>query len=51
MILSKDVKEWLSILRVYPGEGHGWRKEESMRDAFEWELPFYERILKLKQEQ
>ena len=35
--------------KLYPGEGHGWRKEENMRDACERELAFYERILKLKQ--
>ena len=34
--------------KLYPGEGHGWRKEENMRDACERELTFYERALKLK---
>ena len=37
--------------KLYPGEGHGWQKEENMRDACERELAFYERILKLKQAQ
>jgi len=35
--------------KLYPGEGHGFRTEENMRDAYERELAFYERILKLKQ--
>jgi dipeptidyl aminopeptidase/acylaminoacyl peptidase len=35
--------------KLYPGEGHGFRKEATIRDAFERELAFYERILKLKQ--
>ncbi|KAF9559346.1 alpha/beta-hydrolase [Agrocybe pediades] len=34
--------------KLYPGEGHGWRREETMRDALERELGFYERILGLK---
>ncbi|KAJ7475116.1 Alpha/Beta hydrolase protein [Mycena galericulata] len=34
--------------KLYPGEGHGWRKEENMIDALERELAFYERMLKLK---
>ncbi|KAF8797775.1 alpha/beta-hydrolase [Phlegmacium glaucopus] len=33
--------------KLYPGEGHGWRKEENMRDACERELAFYQRALKL----
>ncbi|KAF9554636.1 alpha/beta-hydrolase [Agrocybe pediades] len=33
--------------KLYPGEGHGWRKEETMRDALERELGFYERVLGL----
>ena len=37
--------------KLYPGEGHGFRKEENLRDACERELAFYERILKLKQAQ
>ncbi|KAJ7675444.1 alpha/beta-hydrolase [Mycena rosella] len=35
--------------KLYPGEGHGWRKEENMIDALERELAFYETMLKLKQ--
>ncbi|KAF4622355.1 hypothetical protein D9613_009516 [Agrocybe pediades] len=34
--------------KLYPGEGHGWRRDETMRDALERELGFYERILGLK---
>ncbi|KAJ7736732.1 Alpha/Beta hydrolase protein [Mycena maculata] len=34
--------------KLYPGEGHGWRKEENMIDALERELAFYETMLKLK---
>ncbi|KAK7028292.1 peptidase-S9 domain-containing protein [Favolaschia claudopus] len=34
--------------KLYPGEGHGWRKEENMVDALERELAFYERMLKIK---
>ena len=37
--------------KLYPGEGHGFRREENIRDACERELAFYERILKLKQAQ
>ena len=37
--------------KLYTGEGHGFRKEENLRDACERELAFYERILKLKQAQ
>ncbi|KAF8803248.1 alpha/beta-hydrolase [Phlegmacium glaucopus] len=33
--------------KLYPGEGHGWRKEENLRDACERELAFYQRALKL----
>ena len=35
--------------KLYPEEGHGFRKEETMRDACERELAFYEKILKLQQ--
>ena len=35
--------------KLYPGEGHGRRKEENMRDACERALAFYEEILKPKQ--
>ncbi|KAH9475568.1 Dipeptidyl peptidase family member 6 [Psilocybe cubensis] len=34
--------------KLYPGEGHGWRQEDNMRDALERELGFYERIFNLK---
>ncbi|KAF4622582.1 hypothetical protein D9613_009499 [Agrocybe pediades] len=33
--------------KLYPGEGHGFRKEETSRDALERELAFYERVLGL----
>ncbi|KAL1694233.1 Alpha/Beta hydrolase protein [Schizophyllum commune] len=36
-------------MQVYPGEGHGFRKAETVRDCTERELKFYERMLKLKQ--
>ncbi|KAJ6510522.1 Alpha/Beta hydrolase protein [Mycena sanguinolenta] len=36
--------------KLYPGEGHGWRKEENMVDALERELAFYESMLKIKAE-
>jgi len=35
--------------KLYAGEGHGWRREDTMRDAYERELGFYERVLGLKQ--
>ncbi|KAF8147783.1 hypothetical protein K438DRAFT_1910525 [Mycena galopus ATCC 62051] len=34
--------------KLYPGEGHGWRKEENMIDALERELAFYEAMLMIK---
>ncbi|KAG6811063.1 hypothetical protein H0H92_009152 [Tricholoma furcatifolium] len=34
--------------KLYPGEGHGWRKEENIVDALQRELDFYERVLKLE---
>ena len=37
--------------KLYPGEGHGFRREENIRNACERELAFYERILRLKQAQ
>ncbi|KAG5634963.1 hypothetical protein H0H81_000199 [Sphagnurus paluster] len=33
--------------KLYPGEGHGWRKEETIKDALERELRFYEGVLGL----
>lgn len=36
--------------KLYEGEGHGWRLEETIKDALERELHFYEcQLLKLKQ--
>ncbi|KAI5892117.1 alpha/beta-hydrolase [Schizophyllum commune H4-8] len=35
-------------MQVYPGEGHGFRRAETVRDCTERELKFYERILGLK---
>lgn len=34
--------------KEYEGEGHGWRKEETIQDALERERAFYERILGLQ---
>ncbi|KAF9475580.1 alpha/beta-hydrolase [Pholiota conissans] len=34
--------------KLYAGEGHGWRQEPNIRDAYERELAFYERVLGLK---
>ncbi|KAF9005454.1 Alpha/Beta hydrolase protein [Cyathus striatus] len=34
--------------KLYSGEGHGWRRDETMCDALEREIGFYERILGLK---
>ncbi|KAJ8469953.1 hypothetical protein ONZ45_g16717 [Pleurotus djamor] len=34
--------------KLYEGEGHGWRKEETIKDALEREISFYERMFKLK---
>ncbi|KAJ7262717.1 alpha/beta-hydrolase [Mycena haematopus] len=36
--------------KLYPGEGHGWRKEENMIDALERELAFYEAMLMIRKE-
>ena len=33
--------------QVYPGEGHGFRKAEHVKDATERELAFYRRILNI----
>ncbi|KAJ7074651.1 Alpha/Beta hydrolase protein [Mycena amicta] len=34
--------------KLYPDEGHGFRKEETLIDALEREIAFYERVLKIK---
>ncbi|KAF9552486.1 alpha/beta-hydrolase [Agrocybe pediades] len=34
--------------KLYDGEGHGWRREETMRDALEREVGFYQRVLGLQ---
>jgi dipeptidyl aminopeptidase/acylaminoacyl peptidase len=31
--------------RLFEGEGHGWRKAETIRDALEMERKFYEDVL------
>ncbi|KAJ7472147.1 Alpha/Beta hydrolase protein [Mycena latifolia] len=36
--------------KLYPGEGHGWRKEENMIDAQERELNFYEYVLEIRKD-
>lgn len=33
---------------VYEGEGHGWRRDDTMKDALERELSFYKKTLKLE---
>ncbi|KAG5634964.1 hypothetical protein H0H81_000200 [Sphagnurus paluster] len=34
--------------KLYLGESHGWRKQETIRDALQRELSFYERVLNLQ---
>ncbi|KAF9072442.1 alpha/beta-hydrolase [Rhodocollybia butyracea] len=48
-IIYESIKKRGGVVeyKLYPGEGHGFRKEESQRDAFERELAFYRQILKL----
>ncbi|CAA7263866.1 unnamed protein product [Cyclocybe aegerita] len=48
--IYKIIKERGGVVeyKLYPGEGHGWRQEANMRDAYERELAFYERVLGLK---
>ncbi|PPQ68180.1 hypothetical protein CVT24_005066 [Panaeolus cyanescens] len=48
--IYKSIKERGGVVeyKLYPGEGHGWRQEANMRDAYERELGFYERVLGLK---
>ena len=33
---------------LFEGEGHGWRKAETIKRAMEAELAFYEDVFKLK---
>lgn len=49
-LIVKTVKERGGDVEyvLYEGEGHGWRKAETIKDAFEKELRFYERVLGLK---
>jgi len=35
--------------KVYKGEGHGWRKAETIKDAIEREIKFYNKVLKIGQ--
>ncbi|KAF9035134.1 alpha/beta-hydrolase [Panaeolus papilionaceus] len=48
--IYKSIKERGGVVeyKLYAGEGHGWRQEPNMRDAYERELGFYERVLGLK---
>jgi dipeptidyl aminopeptidase/acylaminoacyl peptidase len=34
--------------KLYPGEGHGWRQEQNIKDALEREIGFYEGVFGLK---
>ena len=34
--------------KIYPGEGHGWRQEQNIKDALEREITFYGGVLGLK---
>jgi len=48
--LYKTIKErggWVEY-KLYPGEGHGWLKEDTIVDAYERELGFYEAVLGLR---
>ena len=35
--------------KVYEGEGHGWRKAATIKDAIEREIKFYNTVLKIEQ--
>lgn len=58
MVVTKDQAEMIyeSVknrggtveFNIYDGEGHGWRKESSLKDSLERELSFYERVLGLQ---
>ncbi|KAG6887411.1 hypothetical protein C0992_012379 [Termitomyces sp. T32_za158] len=43
-----ETKGGIVEYKLYPGEGHGWRKAETIVDALERELGFYERVLGLR---
>jgi len=49
-VIYKTIRDRGGVVeyKLYPGEGHGWRQEANMCDAYERELGFYERILGLK---
>ncbi|PPQ72869.1 hypothetical protein CVT24_001543 [Panaeolus cyanescens] len=49
-MIYKSVKSGGGVvdIKIYPNEGHGWRKESSLKDSLERELGFYEKVLKLK---
>ncbi|RXW25129.1 hypothetical protein EST38_g726 [Candolleomyces aberdarensis] len=46
-LIYQSIKERGGVVeyKLYPGEGHGWRQEATMRDALERELGFFSRIL------
>ena len=48
--IYKSIKDRGGVveLKLYEGEGHGFRQESNMRDALERELGFYEQVLGLK---
>ncbi|KAG6865012.1 hypothetical protein C0991_005654 [Blastosporella zonata] len=48
-IIYESVKAKGGIIeyKMYPGEGHGWLREENIVDSLERELGFYEQVLKL----
>lgn len=50
LVIFESIKRRGGVVeyKLYPGEGHGWRKEETTIDALERELAFYEKNLMLK---
>ncbi|KAF9475582.1 alpha/beta-hydrolase [Pholiota conissans] len=50
--IYKSIKDrgGVAEYKLYPGEGHGWRQGTTIRDSYERELGFYERVLGLKGE-
>ncbi|KAH6892786.1 alpha/beta-hydrolase [Coprinopsis sp. MPI-PUGE-AT-0042] len=53
LIYAKLKEKGTSIVeyKVYEGEGHGWRKEENLRDSLIREREFYERVFGFKGEE
>lgn len=48
--MVKTIKEQGGIVEcvIYEGEGHGWRKSDTIEAALEKELAFYEAVLKIE---